>query len=152
MSAWSVKTRRARSRCCRDARVYGHTNTVMHINECSHACPLPRPFLSGFICPFRNHGKSRNGRSHQGRPRDVWAQQGMTCMGVQGEDGSPSLLCTLLEVYACPVEQTVLACSDGEVRIMIFAWHNRQTHLRSFDRVRIITCTSHNRRPNQPSR
>ena len=30
MSAWSVKTRRAASRRCRDARVYGHTATAMH--------------------------------------------------------------------------------------------------------------------------
>ena len=30
MSAWSVKLRRAPSCHCRDARVYGHTTTVMH--------------------------------------------------------------------------------------------------------------------------
>ena len=30
MSAWSGKTRRAPSRHCRGARVYGHTTTVMH--------------------------------------------------------------------------------------------------------------------------
>ena len=30
MSAWSVKTRHAPSRHCRDARVYGHTTTAMH--------------------------------------------------------------------------------------------------------------------------
>ena len=30
MSAWSVKTRRAPSRHCRDASVYGHTPTAMH--------------------------------------------------------------------------------------------------------------------------
>ena len=30
MSAWSVKTRRAPSRHCRDARVYGHTSAAMH--------------------------------------------------------------------------------------------------------------------------
>ena len=30
MSAWSVKTRRAPSRHCGDARVYGHTTTIMH--------------------------------------------------------------------------------------------------------------------------
>ena len=29
-SAWSVKTRHAPSRHCRDARVYGHTTTAMH--------------------------------------------------------------------------------------------------------------------------
>ena len=33
MPAWSVKSRRAPSRHCRDARVYGHTTTVMHHNE-----------------------------------------------------------------------------------------------------------------------
>ena len=33
MSAWSVKTRRALSRHCRDARVYSHTTTAMHGNE-----------------------------------------------------------------------------------------------------------------------
>ena len=30
MSAWSVKTRRAQSRHCRDARVYDHMTTAMH--------------------------------------------------------------------------------------------------------------------------
>ena len=30
MSAWSVKTRRASSRHCTDARVYGHATTAMH--------------------------------------------------------------------------------------------------------------------------
>ena len=30
MSAWSTKARRAPSRHCRDARVYGHTTTAMH--------------------------------------------------------------------------------------------------------------------------
>ena len=30
MCVWSVKARRAPSRHCRDARVYGHTTTVMH--------------------------------------------------------------------------------------------------------------------------
>ena len=33
MSAWSVKTRRAPSRHCRNAKVYGHTATAMHDNE-----------------------------------------------------------------------------------------------------------------------
>ena len=40
MSAWSVKTRRAPSRHCKDARVYGHTTTAMHDNE--YAPPPPR--------------------------------------------------------------------------------------------------------------
>ena len=30
VSAWSAKTRRATSRLCRDARVYGHTPAAMH--------------------------------------------------------------------------------------------------------------------------
>ena len=30
MSAWSVETRRAQFRHCRDVRVYGHTTTAMH--------------------------------------------------------------------------------------------------------------------------
>ena len=33
MPAWSVKTRRAPSLHSRDARVYGHTTTVMHAIE-----------------------------------------------------------------------------------------------------------------------
>ena len=40
MSAWSVKTQRAPSRHCRDARVYGDTTTAMHGNECT---PFPAP-------------------------------------------------------------------------------------------------------------
>ena len=33
MFAWSVKSRRAPSRHCRDAKVYGHTTKAMHDNE-----------------------------------------------------------------------------------------------------------------------
>ena len=47
MSAWSVKTRHAPSRYCRDARVYGHTTTAMHEIEStsllSAAPPETRP-------------------------------------------------------------------------------------------------------------
>ena len=41
MSAWSVKTRRAPSRHCRDARVYSHTTTAVHDNEYTPPPPLP---------------------------------------------------------------------------------------------------------------
>ena len=40
MSAWSVNTRRAPSRHCRNTRVYGHTTTVMRDNEYT---PPPPP-------------------------------------------------------------------------------------------------------------
>ena len=40
MSAWSMETRRAPSRHRRDARVYGHTTTVVHDNEYA---PPPSP-------------------------------------------------------------------------------------------------------------
>ena len=36
MYAWSVKTRRAPSRHCKGARIYGHTTTAMHDNEHTH--------------------------------------------------------------------------------------------------------------------
>ena len=39
MSVWSVKTRHAPSRHCRDARVYGHTTTAM--NEIEYTRPSP---------------------------------------------------------------------------------------------------------------
>ena len=41
MSAWSVKTQRAQSLHCRDARVYRHTTTAMHENEYP---PSPIPY------------------------------------------------------------------------------------------------------------
>ena len=40
MSAWSVQTRRAPSRYCRDTRVYGHTTTAMHGNEYTPPHPV----------------------------------------------------------------------------------------------------------------
>ena len=43
MSAWSVKTRRAPSRQCRDARVNGHTTTARHDNECPPTRPPGNP-------------------------------------------------------------------------------------------------------------
>ena len=41
MSAWSVKTRRAPSRHCTDAGVYGRTTTAMHEIEYTPPCPPP---------------------------------------------------------------------------------------------------------------
>ena len=41
MSAWSVKTRHAPSRHCREARVYGHTTMAMHAMS-TPPPPLPR--------------------------------------------------------------------------------------------------------------
>ena len=38
VTAWLVKPRRAPPRHCRDARVYGHTTTAIHDNECI-PCP-----------------------------------------------------------------------------------------------------------------
>ena len=48
MSAWSVKIRRASSRHCRDARVYGHTTTAMHDTEYPASPPAARFFVSYF--------------------------------------------------------------------------------------------------------
>ena len=47
MSACSLKTRRAPSRHCRDARVYGHTTTAMHDMRTP---PPPVPPLGCFGC------------------------------------------------------------------------------------------------------
>ena len=46
LSAWSVTTRRAPSRRCRDTRVYGHTTTAVHDMSTPHPlsslpCTLP---------------------------------------------------------------------------------------------------------------
>ena len=47
MSEWSVKSRRAPSRHCRDARVYGQTTMAMHeMSECT-------PFPSIWTWPYR---------------------------------------------------------------------------------------------------
>ena len=48
MSDWSVKTRRAPSRHCRDARVYGHTTTAMH--DMSTHTPLARFPRRAAVC------------------------------------------------------------------------------------------------------
>lgn len=40
MYFWLVKTKRDPSRYCRDAKVRGHTPTVMHANE-AHTHPAP---------------------------------------------------------------------------------------------------------------
>ena len=45
MSAWSVKTRRAPSRHCRDARVYGHTTTAMPDMTTPPCLPHPHPVV-----------------------------------------------------------------------------------------------------------
>ena len=46
MSAWSVKTRRAPSRHCREARAYGLTTTAMHNNEYTPSSPPCTDFIS----------------------------------------------------------------------------------------------------------
>ena len=45
MSGWSVKTRRAPPRHCRDARVYGHTTTVMY-DMSTPTPPRPAPHVA----------------------------------------------------------------------------------------------------------
>ena len=54
--AWSVKTRRAPSRHCRDARVYGHTTTAIHDNEYSPPLPRPTVEISSKLPPARAGG------------------------------------------------------------------------------------------------
>ena len=49
MSAWSVKTRRALSRHCKDVRVYGHTTTAIH--DVSTSSPPPDLFLIEYTPP-----------------------------------------------------------------------------------------------------
>ena len=47
MSAWLVETRRASSRHCRDASVYGQTTTAMHkLSTPPSAPPRPPPHVS----------------------------------------------------------------------------------------------------------
>ena len=50
MSAWSVKTRRAPSRHCRDARVYDHTTSAVHDIEYTPSTPPP-PSGTLISCP-----------------------------------------------------------------------------------------------------
>ena len=66
-SAWSVKTRRAPSRHCRDARVYRHTTTAMHDNE--YTPPLRNHFL--LTAGFLHKGESENIFSKKGRVRVI---------------------------------------------------------------------------------
>ena len=62
MSAWSMKTRRAPSRHCMDAKAYGHTTTVMHDDNgytpppspTSHnMSPHPHPSFADYPKPAR---------------------------------------------------------------------------------------------------
>ena len=66
MSAWSVKTRRAPSRHCRDAGVYGHTATAMHDNE----YPFPPPPI---VALFQAAARERQ---RGDRPRDRERNEG----------------------------------------------------------------------------
>ena len=58
MPAWLVKTRRAPSRLCRDARVYGHTTTAVDDMSSAHYShvSMPGTWYSG-VCRMKNqHG------------------------------------------------------------------------------------------------
>ena len=50
MSVWSVRTRRAPSRHCRDARVYGHTTTAAHDN--GYTPPRPTVLVIVLLIAF----------------------------------------------------------------------------------------------------
>ena len=56
MSSWSVKTRRAPSRHCRDARVYDHRTTAMHDIDYPPPVPFRRasPTTDAWRCLFRS--------------------------------------------------------------------------------------------------
>ena len=54
ISAWSGKTRRAPSRHCRDARVYGRTTTAMHAIEYT---PSP-PYIGWVSVGWQRHCKT----------------------------------------------------------------------------------------------
>ena len=54
MSVWSVKTRRAPPRHCRDARVYGPTTTAMH-DMSTHAPCFPSFRRSSFLHALEMH-------------------------------------------------------------------------------------------------
>ena len=69
MSPCSVKTRRAPSRHCSDARAYGHTTTTMHDNEytVSPTHPLRLRICAGvFFFFFAGEGSSPRIREHGG--------------------------------------------------------------------------------------
>ena len=67
MSSWSVKTRRAPSRHSKDARVYGHTTTVMHtistpaslIHPCASVPRLSDPPPPSHLQLFASNASSR---------------------------------------------------------------------------------------------
>ena len=50
MSTWSLKTRIAPPRHCRDSRVYGHTTMAMHVNEYTPRRDPPRHSRDASVC------------------------------------------------------------------------------------------------------
>ena len=71
--AWSVKTRHAPSRHCRDVRVYGHTNTAMHDMR-----PPPPPYSLAYhrtvACHYRIHDcpeHKQRSRAHSINGQDI---------------------------------------------------------------------------------
>ena len=54
MTAWLLKTRLAPSRHCMDARVYGHTTTVMHEMNTTPCAVVATKYVHGIICCCRS--------------------------------------------------------------------------------------------------
>ena len=52
MCAWAVKTRRAPSRHCREARVYGHTATAMHDIEYTPQYSSTTLYSPAVLCTY----------------------------------------------------------------------------------------------------
>ena len=72
MSAWLVKTRRAPSRHCRDARIYGHTTTAMP--QLSTTPPPPLFVLSPPLFFLSGQGvRRRRGKNKRFLPSEVFS-------------------------------------------------------------------------------
>ena len=124
MSAWSVKSRRAPSRHCRDARVYGHMTTAMHDIEYT---PLP---ASQAVC-----GRMQVTLLSTRRTPRAWCKQCLCLVGEHPTCSLPALLgCEGLHSYR------VRPCMTW-VHPYAFAESTRGA------RIRVVLCNRHSPLP-----
>ena len=156
MSARSVKTRRAPSRHCRDARVYGHTTTAMHDNDYTppphaHRSQEARRGISHFhtfqTCftfrPWSSREQAEHSRNlatepsscspTQTRPKLLWTKTLTTSLG-----SSPATRCSL---FGCLVALRAITCRRGlniHFIIRVTAVDSRSAYRRIYTSIPLV--------------
>ena len=114
MPAWSVKTRRAPSRHCRDARVYGCTTTTMH----DMSTPCPRSFFRLFTQLYPSYvteGLRQALEAFESRMPGFVCDEALL-HGVETRTSSPVQVTIVVRLYDTAPENNLIDSLDAVIR------------------------------------